>query len=89
MTSAEMAASLRDNYPECLVADGFDDALIGLVDGACREPVACYDFAKCVQILMAKSSMSEEEAQEYLEFNVVGAYVGKMTPLFLHDWRNE
>ena len=88
MTSAQILESLRDNYPECLLADGFEEALIGVVDGACRQPVACYDFAKCVDILVAQG-MDEEEAEEYLEFNTLGAYVGEMTPLFLHDWRNE
>lgn len=87
MTSAEIREALEDNYPECLLADGFDDAIIGLVDGATRQPVVCYDYAKCVEILMASSSMEEDEAEEFLEFNTLGAYVGEMTPLFLHDWR--
>lgn len=86
MTPTEMIEHLRENYPECLLADGFEDALIGLVDGACRQPVACYDFARCVEILMARG-MSEEDAIEYLDFNTLGAYVGEYTPLFLHDWR--
>lgn len=88
MTSAEIIASLREHYPDLLLADGFDDAVIGLVDGACREPVVCYDFARCVQILVA-GGMEEDEAIEYLEFNTLGAYVGKETPLFVHDWRRE
>jgi len=88
VTPAEIREHLQNNYPDCLVADGFDEALIGLVDGACREPVVCYDYQKCVEILMQTSSMSEEEAEEFLEFNTLGAYVGKYTPLFVHDWRN-
>jgi hypothetical protein len=27
--------------------------------------------------------MNEEEAIEYMEFNVIGAYMGKKTPLFM------
>lgn len=88
MIAAEMIESLRDNYPECLLADGFEDALIGVVYGACRDPVACYDYHKCVEILM-KNGMEKDAANEYLEFNVLGASVGKYTPLFLHDWRRE
>ena len=71
---------------DMLLADGFDDALIGSVSGACRQTVACYDFRKCVEILVAKG-MDEEEAEEYLEYNTIGAYVGEMTPLFLDDMR--
>jgi len=29
--------------------------------------------------------MSEEEAIEYMDFNVVGAYMGKKTPLFMRE----
>jgi len=89
MTSAEILESLREHYPELLLADGFEGALIGLVDGACREPVVCYDFRKCVEILMTRDGMDEDEAEEYLSFNTTGAYVGKYTPLFVHDWRRE
>ena len=71
------------------MADGFEDALIGLVEGAARGPVACYDYAKCVQILTERDGMSEEDAEEYLQFNAIGAYVGPETPLFLYDWRSE
>jgi hypothetical protein len=88
VTPEEILESLRDNYPECLVADGFEGALVGVVDGACREPVACYDYEKCVEIFMAKG-MSEEDAHEWMSFNVLGAYCGEYTPLFLHDWRKE
>ena len=43
--------------------------------------MACYDRAKCIEILMR--GMSEDEAEEYFEFNTAGAYMGKYTPLFL------
>ena len=89
MTAAEIRESLEDNYPDLLTADGFDAALIGVVEGACRTAVACYDYRRCVEILMGESTMTEEEAIEYMDFNVTGAYVGELTPLFLHDWRRE
>lgn len=87
MTPAEIIESLREQYPDCLLADGFEDAILGLVAGACREPVVCYDYARCVEILVERDGMDEEEAEEFLEFNTLGAYVGEYTPLFLHDWR--
>lgn len=90
MTPAEILQNLRDNYDDdILTADGFEDAIIGVVDGACRPPVACYDYAKCVEILMTRDHMEEEDAHEYMSFNVTGAFVGDYTPLFVHDWRKE
>jgi hypothetical protein len=32
---------------------------------------------------MKRDGMTEEEALEYFHFNVVGAYVGKFTPVFI------
>ena len=87
MTTTEILESLRENYPDCLTADGFDDAIIGIAEGACRPAVVCYDYEKCVKVLMRNSDMNEEEAQEYVDFNTTGAYVGEHTPVFLHRWR--
>jgi hypothetical protein len=41
----------------------------------------CYDQDKVIEILMR--DMSEEEAIEYFEFNIAGAWVGESTPFFL------
>jgi hypothetical protein len=51
--------------------------------------VAAYDYRKCVRILMRRDHMGEQEAEEFMDFNVVGSYVGELTPLFVCDWRKE
>ena len=66
---------------EALLADGFEDALIGYVERAGMPSIACYDKYKCIDILA--NDMSYEEALEYFYFNVLGAYVGENTPCFL------
>ena len=63
---------------EWLTADGFDGAMIG-VSG---EKVV-YSTDKCIEILKSEHGMSEEEAIEYFDFNVQGAYVGEKTPKIL------
>jgi len=77
----------RDQLPEdSLVADGFDDAIIGY-GYRLSDPIVVYDRAKCIEILMrpdeAGNEMDYEEACEYFSFNVEGAYVGPSTPLFV------
>lgn len=67
---------------EALLADGLEDALLGVCYRAGQEPVACYDYDICLQILM-NQGMSEHEAVEYFEFNVLGAWVGEGTPVFI------
>lgn len=67
---------------DILLADGFDSAFIG-IGSRCGQPdVAVYDAEKCVEALMA-DGMSHEEAVEYFDFNVVGAWAGPRTPMFL------
>ena len=41
-----------------------------------------YDYDKCVEIFMSQG-MSHEEAIEWMEFNVVNAYMGEGTPIFI------
>ena len=65
-----------------LFAEGFDAALIGVGIQFSRE-IAIYDYIKCVEVLMNRYEMSEEDALEYMEFNVTGAYMGVGTPVFL------
>jgi len=65
---------------ECLTADGFDDALVGCTYGA--NVVAVYDINKMVEILM-KEGLDNDDAVEFLEYNVVGAHLGEKTPLYV------
>ena len=65
-----------------LFADGFDEAVLGIGRRAAQPEVVAYDYEKCVLILMDRE-MTEEEAREYMEFNVVDAFVGDKTPVFI------
>lgn len=81
MKTKEILEELRESNPEILTADGFDEALIGTVQ-VFSKTVALYDREKCIKILMKRDGMSREDADEYFDFNVTGAYVGEYTPAF-------
>lgn len=66
---------------ECLLADGFELALIGVTYGP--NPVAVYDLNKMIAILMGRDGMEYNDAVEYIDFNVAGAYVGEKTPIII------
>ena len=38
----------------------------------------------CIDVLMKRDGMNEEDAIDYFYFNVVGAYVGEYTPVFIN-----
>ena len=74
-----------------LKADGFDEAIIG-VGRRCGQPtIVVYNAEICREILhiQLKSNVVEDEvvadlaADEYFEFNVVGAWMGEDTPIFV------
>ncbi len=68
------------------LADGFDDAFIGTTISAFdRKQVAVYDYDKCLLILMHDNHMKEEDAIEYFDYNVIGAWVGNGTPIFMNQ----
>jgi hypothetical protein len=85
VTRDEIATQLTETFPdeEFLLADGFEDAFVGIVVGKSRVPVVCYDRERCIEVLMTRDGMSEDEAEEFFAFNVEDAYVGERTPAFL------
>ena len=70
-----------DNDVAYLLADGFEEAFLGVGFQFTNQPVTLYDRDRCIDILARE--MPREDAKEFFEFNVAGAYVGKQTPMFV------
>ena len=75
----EVYGDLIDENTEILMADGFDDAIIGLCSKSMR---VIYDYDLMLEIL-EDGGMEEIEAIEHLEFNVLNAWVGDQTPIYM------
>jgi hypothetical protein len=75
---------LSEDYPDLLVMDPdyLDAAIVGVVTRIGLEAV-CYNTDKVIRLLMEHDKMSYEEAWEYFEFNMKGAWMGEATPVFL------
>ena len=86
--STERWEELMEIYDGCLMADGFEEALVGF-GTRFHSPVTIYDLNKCLDILVERDGMNYDEAQEYMDFNVLGAYVGEETPIFIGDYIRE
>lgn len=67
---------------EALLADGFDQALIGYAEQPGGNLLALYDRNLCIKVLMNRDKMTKEDAVEFFEFNVIGSYVGDRAPMF-------
>jgi hypothetical protein len=75
---------IAERYPDLLVMDPdyLDAAIVGVVTRIGLEAV-CYDTDKVIRLLMGHDKMSYEEAVEYFEFNMKGAWMGEKTPVFI------
>jgi len=65
-----------------LSEEKFDKAIVGIADRIGMEAVVVYDTTKIIDIL-EEEGMDREEATDYYEFNILGAYVGERTPMFI------
>jgi hypothetical protein len=81
--SAELLEGIVEYYAdeEILKADGFDDAVIGVDEKTMR---LIYSVGRCIEILV-EDGMTMEDALEYFDFNVSGAWVGDKTPIWSQD----
>jgi hypothetical protein len=74
---------LAEQYgDDILLMDGYDDCVVGVVEQFGRPPIVCYDRELVIRKLM-EDGMTQEEAEEFFEFNQIGAWVGDRTPCFL------
>lgn len=70
---------------EAMLADGFDDCIIGC-DYVGR---AVYSIQQVLDQLVSEG-MTPEDATDHFQYNIAGAYVGEMTPVFVYDeWSDE
>jgi len=84
--NTKVREQLADFDPEMLLADGFDDCIIG----TCYTPGpgnrVVYDADLIIKTLIEQDGMSLGEAWEYFEFNIEGGYHGEKTPIFLRHF---
>jgi hypothetical protein len=74
---------LAELNPYALLADGLEAAFIGYTVNIHHAHVAVYDVQKCIDILVERDGMTPEGAEEFIEFNTLGAYVGENGPLYV------
>jgi len=73
-----MIAPIQEDEP--LKVDGFNEAIIGQDYEMGRY---VYSIEGILEILMIRDDMTMDDAMEFFSFNIAGAYVGEMTPLYI------
>lgn len=65
----------KSNYEDCIIGEDYYGTR------------AVYDAEKVIKALMIFDSMTYDEALEYFDYNIAGAYVGEETPIYI--WRKD
>ena len=74
---------ILEMYPgqDFIQADGFDDAIIGVEENSGK---IIYDIDIMIDVLICIDDMSREDAIEHLNYNVINAYIGEQTPIYIN-----
>jgi hypothetical protein len=81
LTRDEIVAIVGERNEKALLADGFEGAFVGVARHPVQPTLAAHSVRKALRILVDRDGMSEEEAIEFFDFNVVGAWRGPHTPI--------
>jgi hypothetical protein len=78
----EFLEDMEEINPQAMYPTDMKEAIIGYIERAGMQPQILLDREKCIHILM-KDGMTQEDAEEYFEFNTIGSFMGEEgTPCF-------
>jgi|11_taG_2_1085331.scaffolds.fasta_scaffold18765_2 hypothetical protein len=61
----------------------YDSAIVGICESTSR---IIYSKDKILEILSREDELDSEGAYEYFEYNILGAYMGNYTPIYLSKY---
>ena len=83
MTREQLAEHFTEIDEDALLMDGFDEACIGFSQRINEPILAVYSYEKMIEVLMTRDGMDAEEADEFIAFNCLGAWIGERTPIIV------
>jgi hypothetical protein len=86
ITRQEISDMFEDMGESALLMDGFENAFIGFSQRINEPVLAVYSRVKMAEVLMTRDGMTYDEAEEFIEYNCVGAWVGEQTPIIVNDF---
>jgi hypothetical protein len=66
-----------------VVLDGLDEAIVGICEDFSSGPRIMYSKSKILEILQKRDLMTEQESEEFYDFNILGLYAGEQNPVFV------
>ena len=78
-----LAMIYGDDVETMMMDVTLDEAFIGIATTFGEKIRAVYDINKVIDLLQ-RQGMTYEEAEEYFDYKIVGAYEGEQAPIFMH-----
>jgi len=78
---------LFEENPDAIILEDYDSAFIGIARRCGQLPVAAYSYRKIIERLCR--DMSYDDAVDFFEFNIGGAWFGDNSPVFVEENEND
>ena len=73
-----------DEYAEgAILLDGLEGAIIGIVEEFGNGKRILYSKRIILSLLQIRDGMTEQESEEFYDFNILGLYAGEQNAVFL------
>ena len=82
-TREEISEKFEEMGETVLLMDGFDEAFIGWSQRMNEPKLAVYSWDLMMKVCVDRDGMTDEEAEDYISFNCLGAWVGEQTPIIV------
>ena len=69
--------------------DDYKEAELGIGQRCSFDDVMVYDYHALIVCIMKKDNMTYSEAVEWIEYNILGGYLGKRTPIVVEIMTSE
>jgi len=77
-----MTLDIHEYAEGAVLLAGLDNAIIGIVEDFTGRKIL-YSKPKILNILMVRDGMTESEAEEFYDYNILGLYASDLNPVFL------
>jgi hypothetical protein len=78
-----MDINLEDLPEDVVLLSGLDDAIVGITEEFGGISRILYSRYKIIEILQDRDGMTEDEAFEFYDYNILGLHVSECNPIFL------
>lgn len=79
----EFKIDINEYAEGAVILTGLEDCIIGIVEEFGNGKRLLYDKNKILKKLQEVNPMTESDAEEYYEYNILGLYAGEQNAVFL------